>query len=520
MDQVRALFNSPDPETLKLKAEDDFFERKTASTSPRDLGERISGFANSNPEGGLIGIGLSNDFEILGIKCVGQRKIDELESAPRVFTPQAIVDCKLVPCKNEDGIEDFILLLYVHYSPNRVVKDCRGRAFKRTGTRTLEMSQAEIRQMEIDKRETDFEIEIANGATLSDLNSDFIEDYIKNIIEQDKLAIKPEVEQTLVNKELATRVDGGLKITNSGVLLFAREPQRWFPGAKIRFLKYEGTSQKTGQALNITKDKTFVGTIIEQQLFGIAKTMDEQIREFSQLDENGRFKMTPEYPRFCWYEAIVNALVHRSYALKEQNIFVKLFDDHLEIQSPGNFPGIVTPENIYSQHFPRNPRLMEGFRVLGIVKAASEGVDRMRELMRESKLPDPVFINEKSHYQVIVKLCNKVEERSVMDREITLEKLISSEKLRFLSPQEKGIVLFMLMNGNKIQTGQVPGIIERSRLRSYQILKGLVEKDVIEKHGDRGPSVFYEFKNGVLLKRDLKDSLVNKREESDQKTLL
>ena len=49
----------------------------------------------------------------------------------------------------------------------------------------------------------------------------------------------------------------------------------------------------------------------------------------------------------AWYEALVNACVHRSYNLKNMNIFIRMFDDRLEIESPGGFPPLVTPENIF-----------------------------------------------------------------------------------------------------------------------------------------------------------------------------
>ena len=100
--------------------------------------------------------------------------------------------------------------------------------------------------------------------------------------------------------------------------------------------------------------------------------LKSQLRTFSRLGEGGKFFTSPEYPEFAWYEAIVNACVHRSYGngMKNMTIFVKMFDDRLVVESPGAFPAFVTPKNIYDMHNPRNPYLMEGMFYMRFVKCA------------------------------------------------------------------------------------------------------------------------------------------------------
>ena len=67
-----------------------------------------------------------------------------------------------------------------------------------------------------------------------------------------------------------------------------------------------------------------------------------QLREFTRLESDGKFYTASEYPQDAWYEAVVTACVHRSYNLKNMNIFVKMFDDRLVVESPGGFPPLVT----------------------------------------------------------------------------------------------------------------------------------------------------------------------------------
>ncbi len=74
-------------------------------------------------------------------------------------------------------------------------------------------------------------------------------------------------------------------------------------------------------------------------------------------------------------------MFHRSYGLRNMNIFIKMFDDRLVIESPGAFPPFVTPDNIYDSHHPRNPHLMNALYFLDFVKCANEGTRRMRDMM-------------------------------------------------------------------------------------------------------------------------------------------
>ncbi len=117
--------------------------------------------------------------------------------------------------------------------------------------------------------------------------------------------------------------------------------------------------------------------------------MRSQLREFTFLGPDGKFVREPEYPEFVWQEAIVNALVHRAYSFSNAPIFIEMFDDRLEIKSPGDYPPGVHPREFI--HNPRNPRLMDGMRYLRFVRMISEGSLRMREEMQRANLPAPEF---------------------------------------------------------------------------------------------------------------------------------
>jgi ATP-dependent DNA helicase RecG len=185
-----------------------------------------------------------------------------------------------------------------------------------------------------------------------------------------------------------------------------------------------------------------------------------QLREFNRLGADGNFYVAPEYPAEAWYEALVNACVHRSYGLKNMNIFVKMFDDKLVIESPGGFPPLVTPENIYSMHHPRNPVLMHAMFYLGLVKEHSEGTKRIRDTMYGMHLPAPVFEQTKSEMggaTVRVTLRNHIKQRKVwVDSDVS--QILGEALARNLTIEEKRVLNFVAEMG-KINVSQCHRLI-------------------------------------------------------------
>ena len=175
---------------------------------------------------------------------------------------------------------------------------------------------------------------------------------------------------------------------NACALLFANDPQTVMPGCMLRFERIEGCEIETGKKRNVVRDKQIVGTIpqIITETFAVLQT---QLRIYSRLASDGKFYTAPEYPEEAWQEAVVNACVHRSYSLHGANIFVRMFDDKLVIDSPGPFPASVTPENIYENHYRRNWWMMDAMYYLEYVRCENEGVKRIRNAMRDMNLPAP-----------------------------------------------------------------------------------------------------------------------------------
>ena len=286
-----------------------------------------------------------------------------------------------------------------------------------------------------------------------------------------------------------------VKINYAGALLFHDHPDEFIHGAKIRFLKYEGIKVETGPRSNIVKDRYFDGPIINQ-INGLAEMVRSQIREFSFLGNDGKFRTVLEYPEFAWYEAVVNAVVHRAYNLKNANIFIRMFNNRIEVESPGNLPGIVTVENIYKENFPRNPILMQALLYLGYVKFASEGIDRMRDEMISLGLSEPEFHDDKKSVLFKVNLKNNIENRIVKSEPEDLKEL-NQEILRSLKENEKKIIYFLAKN-KKGKTSNFQRELNLSRSSTIEYVRSLESKKIVKRSQKLGPNVEYSLTELIL----------------------
>ena len=195
------------------------------------------------------------------------------------------------------------------------------------------------------------------------------------------------------NNEFVTTdsdADGRDKISVAAILLFGVNPQKFFPRARLRFVRYEGRTAEVGERMNVVKDRKFTGRILEQVLDAI-DFVKTQIREYTKLGKGATFKTVPEYPEFCWTELIVNAVAHRDYSIKGTDIQIKMYDDHLDVESPGILPGLVRISNIREFHFSRNPKIVELLNEYDLVKEFGEGVDRIYRDMEAAGLPEPEY---------------------------------------------------------------------------------------------------------------------------------
>lgn len=131
------------------------------------------------------------------------------------------------------------------------------------------------------------------------------------------------VQGMLVARDL---VDRRGRLTVAACLLFAARPQREWPNAHVRILRYGSTERGTGSSLSLEEatDVRIEGSI-PHQIRDAAAQVERLVPRWRRLAESGLFEPTPLVPRDAWLEGLVNAVVHRSYSMVGDHIRLEIF---------------------------------------------------------------------------------------------------------------------------------------------------------------------------------------------------
>lgn len=458
------------------EAENKIFDRKSANVKIADLAPLISGFANA--EGGTIVIGVSDKTKkIEGINAVGSDKINGFVSAPKdCCKPMPHYKEEFLPVTNSKGENDRLLLLHIDAAPGQIIRTINDSTYLRIADKTKEIKGDDLRNLEYSKSVRHYEDECNLDATLEDLDKELLRNYQQKLQAEDI-----PIEQVLNARGFIKSQGGKQYLTNAAVLLFAKNILRFYPNCRIRFVRFDGNVAKQGTDINITKDYS-----IDLPLLRIIDRAKEfvgsQLREFMAMDEkSGTFRSIPEYPEFAWLEGIVNAVTHREYAMEGDYIKVFMYDDRLEIESPGRLPNVVTVENIKETRYSRNPRISRVLTEFGWVRELNEGVKRIYADMKNFFLEDPVY-NEPGQ-AVRLTLKNNIVMRNIRRKDKAM-KSVGEEVWSVLDDLERRIVVFMASN-TEVSRAQ----LERHTGKSIQTvnnrLKNLLEKGVIKSNGNK-----------------------------------
>lgn len=305
----------------------------------------------ANADGGTVAIGITDKTRTIQGVDYETKRLNDILCAPVDFCDPTIpITTEYVPCIDEKGHENHVLLMHVEAS-SKMHANQADEVYMRVGDKNQKLNFQDRLNLMYSK-----------GA----------EDYLRQ------------------NKSFITEKNGITYISNAAILLFGKDPQKFFPRATIRFIKYDGIEAKVGREMNVVKDVTFDGRILDQ----VRKAIDYiqiQMKEKTYLGSNGVFVEKPEYSEFVRTEIVVNAACHRDYSIRGTDIQIKMFDDRLEVDSPGAFAGLVTKENIRYTHFSRNPKIAAFLKDYDYVKEFGEGVDRICREMESAGLPLPAF---------------------------------------------------------------------------------------------------------------------------------
>jgi ATP-dependent DNA helicase RecG len=291
-------------------------------------------------------------------------------------------------------------------------------------------------------------------------------------------------EDYLVGRQLAVRRGHDLLLRQGAVLLFAQDAATIdHPNAGIRIFRVAGTERLTGAAHNVEEIRPRLEGALPHVIERAYETLSRLIRKSARLHDLF-FRETPEYPTFAWQEAIVNAVAHRDYRQRGACVEVWLFEDRLEIVSPGALPDEVTVESLQQRtrtHVSRSPLLTRALYDLAFMREQGEGIPRMIEEMEHSWLPLPVFESEAHRFRVVLRNTPLFD---VRDPEWV-------RHVRALPMHERQKRILVCHRGRSFRSSDYQTLNQVDRDVAYREIKELVDKGLVSPTAERGPAARY-----------------------------
>ena len=267
-----------------------------------------------------------------------------------------------------------------------------------------------------------------------------------------------------------TASTGGDRVTVAACLLFDERPQREFPNATVRVLRYGAEDRGVGASMSL-EDGTDVRCegSIPQQIMRAAAEIERLMPKWQRLGAGGLFEAMPRIPRDAWLEGLVNAVVHRSYSLMGDHIRVEIFPNRLEITSPGRFPGVVDPANpLDIDRYARNPRISRVCSDLGITRELGEGIRRMFDEMRRRGLADPLYTQLASSVRLVLLAADA----------------LPPDVLNELTPSARAMLDVLRLADQPLGTGQLAELAGISRMTATRALAQLRDREIVGWQGE------------------------------------
>jgi len=362
---------------LIKKGESQSLEFKKSFAEQKEILQSICAFSNTND--GKILVGVSDEGEPLGTQ-IGKNTLERIpqkirESFDSVVFPLLIVE--KIEGKN-------IVVIDVSEAPEKPVffKD---NAYKRVGRANRKASASEIRKLAKESGEKVYwDEQVCKEVSLTDIDRKAVKWFLKKAKRERNLNIDPETPIEEVFESLKLIKEG--RITNAAALLFSMEQE--FLQSEVKCIRFSGNDAVkpyidfqtlTGNVFDlIDRAEDFVLRNIKKSIWLVS----------GQVEREEKYEYHPDAVR----EAIVNAVVHRDYE-SPSKVQVRVFDNRIEIWSPGELPKGITLKDLKRKHrsIPRNPLLFKQLFWVKYVEDVGGGTLDMIRWCKEWQLPEPDF---------------------------------------------------------------------------------------------------------------------------------
>lgn len=379
---------------VTFMAEGQYSEVKATAIAPGRLTATIAAFANS--DGGDLYIGIGEMHLGGGSKkrvWAGFPDVEaangHLQSFERLFPLGTDFQYEFLKCEKRQG-------LVLHAQVNRVqmvMKAVDRLPYIRRGAQNLPVNTPEaLRRLEYSKGIATFENEPVNVSKKLITKSPIIGKFLSHVVP----SAKPEA---WLKKQSLIRDD---RPSVGGVLLFAEEPQGPLPkrcGTKVYRYK---TREAEGFREVLASDPTTVEGCLYDQIKEAVKVTIKITESIPRMGEDSLEMI--KYPPETLHEIITNAVIHRDYSVAD-DVHIRIFDNRIEVQSPGRLPAHITVKNILSERFARNGAIV---RILNKFpdppnKDVGEGLNTAFAKMHQLGLKEPMIVERDNDVLVTIR---------------------------------------------------------------------------------------------------------------------
>lgn len=416
------------------------------------LAKTINTFSNTG--GGKLIIGVSDQGNIIGLEP--DVNIFELKDKVASIIYETCYPTVL-PDIYTTTIDDHLLL---------IIEVCRGNllpyylkskgknegVYIRIGATNRKASHDNILELERQRMNISFDQEANREVNFNSLDLSSIED---RFIKAGKLLDK----SVMKNLKLVIEENGTLYTSNGLLILLG----------KLEHVRMK-CSRFKGNTMDVFLDRKEYDGDLFKQLENAEKFIKNHISLSSKIKGLQREDQY-EIPLEAIRESLVNAVVHRDYSNDGRDIKIGIYDDIVNVVSPGGFPSTITQEDILEGRSEiRNKVIARVFKELNYIEQWGSGIRRIISSCNSSGLKEPEIL-EKGDY---VDVCLYREYASL--KEVSGDVLISKE-------YEELILEYLELNQNKITTKEAQEIFGLGERRSREILKEMIDKGVMERIG-------------------------------------
>lgn len=320
-----------------------------------------------------------------------------------------------------------------------------------------------------------FDSRICGDASYEDIKEELVEDFLETRATKLKVAVpKTSIKDFLQKTIKVVKYEGGVpKPTNTAILFFCDNPQNFISHSMVKIARFRGNTR-----IEFIDSQELIGPIYKilnyiENFFKRNTRLASKIVEFKRVD-------IPEYPFEAIREAIVNAIAHRDYLRIGANIQIDIFDDRIEVTSPGGLLPGLDINHLEGVHETRNKEICNIFHETIDMERYGTGITKMNKLMKEYGLSQPVLNQISNFFRVTFYGPGE----KILDLVPTIPKERQTD-LKELGLNERQIEALRLMvnEDEKITIRKYANIFDVSDKTVKRDLKKLVETGFVVKVG-------------------------------------